>query len=176
VRKRIVANKKSVGVVAVLVFALSTLASSSEAQSVLFFSYNRDDFSATGNWTPADPKAKPAFPSETQIDCDRSARNCVEATAEYYMGHPHVTLDYLHIVQWDSNGIVATSSDGACMTATMQMSFAEKRIFATHTMKQLDEKTKKACEFFGVSKAMQYVFVLKGSERWTKEHALFPTK
>jgi hypothetical protein len=62
------------------------------------------------------------------------------------------------------------------MTVTLQISFAEKRISSTHSMKQLDDKTKGACNFFGADKTQEDIFVLKGSERWNKEHSFLPEK
>src|SRR5262249_3563276 len=83
--------------------------------NTVFFVHDKDNFSATGNWIPADPKGKPAFPSETQIDCFRSNMTCVEAIAEFYMGHPHVMLNYLQVIKWDTDGIVARDSSKICM-------------------------------------------------------------
>jgi hypothetical protein len=74
--------------------------------------------------------------------------------------------------QWDSNGIIATSSAGVCMTQTMMVSFAEKNIQMTHSMKELAEEQKKACNFFGAEKTAQDIFVLRGSDRWNREHTL----
>jgi hypothetical protein len=34
---------------------------------------------------------------------------CIEGDAEYYMGHPHITMIYIDIVKWDENGILATA-------------------------------------------------------------------
>jgi len=94
----------------------------------------------------------------------------VEATAEFYSGHPHVTLSYLQIIRWDYDGIVASDSSGICMTVTVQISFAEKHISSTHSAKQLNDKTKEACKYFGAEKTEEDIFVLRGSERWAKEH------
>jgi hypothetical protein len=44
-----------------------------------------DMFSAVGKWIPSDPKVKPAYPEETQIDCFKNSMTCVEATADYYV-------------------------------------------------------------------------------------------
>ncbi len=155
---------------AILFFAVPL----SAANDVLYFSFDKDSFSATGKWVSADPKEKPAFPSETEIDCFKGNAMCTEATAAYYMGHPHVTLDYLQVVKWDKDGIIATSSSGTCMTVTMLVGFAERSISSTHSMKQLDDEQKKACKFFGAEKTEEDVFVVKGSERWNKEHTFLP--
>jgi hypothetical protein len=160
----------------ILVFAACILAGQSQQKSVIFFEYDNDSFSATGYWIPADPNDKRAFPSETQLDCFRSDKSCVEGTAEFYMGHPHVSLSYLRVVKWDNDGIVATDSSGVCMTVTMQITFAEKRISATHSMKRLDDEKKKACNFLGAEKTQEEIFVLRGSERWNKEHSFLPEK
>jgi hypothetical protein len=144
--------------------------------STIYFSYDKDSFSATGNWIPADPKDKPAFPSETQVDCFRTGMSCVEATADLYMGHPHVSLNYFQVIKWDKDGIIAGDSSGICMTVTMQITFAEKRISSTHSLKQLDDKVKQSCAFFGADKTQEDIFVLKGSERRNREHSFLPQK
>jgi hypothetical protein len=148
----------------------------SARETVLFFSYDKNNFSATGKWVPADPKQKPGYPSETQIDCSRSSMTCTEATAEFYVGYPHVMLNYLQVLKWDKDGIVATSSSAICMTITVLISFAEKNISSTHSMKKLDDKTKEACNFFGAEKTEEDVFIVRGSERWNKEHTFLPEK
>jgi hypothetical protein len=142
----------------------------------IYFSYDQSNFTATGHWTPAGGKDLSSIPSETEIDCFKQGLSCVEATAEYYSGHPHITINYLQVVRWDDNGIIASDSSGICMTVALQVSFAEQRVSATHSMKQLNDKTKEACNYFGAQKTEEEIFVLKGSPRWTKEHALFPEK
>jgi hypothetical protein len=160
--------------VATAVFLLFTCVPSTRPQSVspIFFSYDKSGFSATGSWIPTDTKTNSSVRSETEIDCFKNSLSCVEATAEFYSGHPHVTLSYLQVINWDNDGIIASDSSGICMTVAVQISFAEKRISATHSAKQLNDKTKEACKFFGAEKTEEEIFVLKGSERWTKEHAL----
>jgi len=160
----------------VAVILLTVAIGASTKEPVLFFTFDKDNFSATGKWVPADPKQKPAFLSETQIDCFRGSMTCVEASAEFYVGYPHATLSYFQVLKWDKDGIVATSSSGTCMTITMLISFAEKSISSTHSMKQLDDKTKEACKFFGAEKTEEDVFVVRGSERWNKEHSFLPEK
>jgi hypothetical protein len=149
------------------VFALVLLAQKTERP--IYFEANAFGFSATGKWVPTDPNDKPAFPSETEIDCEKKAMNCVEATAEYYFGHPHVSISYLQAVKWDGDGIIATSSSGARMTNTVLISFAEKTVTETDSMKQLDAKTKEACDAFGAKQTTTSLFILKGSARWNAD-------
>lgn len=155
--------------------AISSLVTLTASAQVIYFNNNAGLVSATGNWASVDASIKAPF-SETQIDCFKNSMSCVEATAESYMGHPHVIINYLDVLKWDSNGIIATDSSGICMTVTVQISFADKRITSTHAVKQLDDETKKACKFFGAEKTEEDIFVLKGSARWSKEHSLFPQK
>lgn len=155
--------------------AISLLATLTASAQVIYFNYSESGFFATGSWASVDANVK-ASVSETQIDCFRNLKSCVEATAEYYMGHPHVSVSYLDVIRWDNNGIIATDSSGTCMTVTMQVSFADKHISATHSVKQLDAKTAKACKFFGANKTEEEIFILKGSERWKKEHSFIPEK
>jgi hypothetical protein len=154
--------------VAICVFV--TLTASAQ---VIYFDHSASGFFATGNWASADASVKAPL-SETRIDCFKNSKSCVEATAEYYMGHPHVSISYLDVLKWDGNGIIAADSSGSCMTVTVQISFADKRITSMHAVKQLDTETTKACKFFGADKTEEEIFVLKGSERWNKEHSFIP--
>ena len=140
------------------------------AKNTLFFYHTHNEFTATGKWASADPEDKPAFPSENEIDCFKNLMMCVEASAEDYVGYPHVSITYLKVVRWDKDGILATNSSGLCMTLNMQIVFAEKRISSTHSMKQLPDEQKKACNFFGAKQTEEDIFIVKGSERWNKEH------
>ena len=168
-------SKASVATVLLLLTcALNVLPQSAAAPT--YFSHDKNNFTATGDWTPADTKTDSSFPSETEIDCFKNSMSCVEATAEFYSGHPHVTLDYLRVIRWDDDGMVASDSSGICMTVTVQISFAEKHISSTHSAKHLNDKTKEACKDFGAEKTEEDIFVLKGSERWLKEHSLIPEK
>ena len=65
---------------AILLFVSLILAAEPQRASTIWFNYDKDSFSATGNWIPADPKDRPAFPSETEIDCSRNSMSCVEGT------------------------------------------------------------------------------------------------
>jgi hypothetical protein len=164
--------------ITVFLFVLMTCAPNTFAQSAqpIFFSHDKGSFSATGDWIAIDPKVKPPYPSETEIDCFKNNLTCVEATAEFYMGHPHVSLSYFQVIRWDDDGIIASDSSGVCMTVAMQISFAEKRISSTHSAKQLNDKTKDACKFFQADNTEEDIFVLKGSERWRKEHSFITPK
>jgi hypothetical protein len=158
---------------ALIVLLLSLVQSQSDR--VLFFSYDRGSFSATGKWasTSSNPKDQIANPQEVQIDCFRARRECIEATAQYYMGNPHVDISYLSIIQWDKDGIIAVSSAGTCITNKLIFNFADKSITALDTPKQLPADQKKACAFFGAGEAPPpYTFVVRGSLRWEKEHVI----
>jgi hypothetical protein len=159
-------SKASVATVLPLLTCAPNVLSQSAAPT--FFSHDRNNFTATGDWAPADTKTVSSFPSETEIDCFKNSMSCVEATAEFYSGHPHVTLNYLQVIRWDDDGMVASDSSGICMTVTVQISFAEKRISSTHSAKQLNDKMQQACKYFGAEKPEEDIFVLKGSERWVK--------
>src|SRR5580692_4885947 len=115
----------------------------------LYFNHSNDGFSANGRWVPADAKQKAAFPTEVELDCDRITKSCVEATAEYYSGHPHVSIDYLQIDKWDTNGITASSSSGICMVRNVAISFGDKTIVQTVSSKTLDQEKLKACKLLG---------------------------
>jgi len=96
---------------------------------------------------------------------------CVEATAEYYMSHPHIAVSYPEIVKWDKDGIVATESSGVCMSSTIIINFADQTISVTYSPKVLATEQRNACSsLLGPQKSGTLLFVLKGSERWEKEH------
>jgi hypothetical protein len=152
-----------------VVLLLSASVYAQKALPNLHFAVDSKSFYAAGRWMPSDPKKKSDFPSETEINCDRQSMTCVEATAEYYSGHPHVSLDYFGIVKWDENGIIATSSSGICMTVTMLISFTDKSISATHSIKKMDNDLKEACKSLGASETMVDAFVVKNSERWNAD-------
>ena len=141
-----------------------------KASDGALFTLVGDMFSAVGKWIPSDPKDKPAYPEETQIDCFKSSMTCVEATADYYVGHPHVTIHYLVVNKWDKDGLIA-SGGGTCMTYTVLVSFAEKTLNASYALKQLPDKQKDACQALGALKTekTEMTFVLRNSERWNRE-------
>jgi hypothetical protein len=77
---------KGAGIALVLVLGIRAPAFSQALQ--VHFSVDRTSFYADGRESD-----KSLFPSETQINCDRQSKTCIGATAEYYSGHPHVSID-----------------------------------------------------------------------------------
>jgi hypothetical protein len=153
-----------------LVLSINALAQT--AKNVVFFSFDSDSFTASGKWaaTSHDPKDEPAYPAEVQIDCFKGYRMCIHATAEYYMGNPHISIQYYDISKWDRDGIVAASTSAVCMSNTILINFADQSILSTYSPKKLDEKTKKACKDFGMEQSVIWTFVARGTDRWNKEH------
>jgi hypothetical protein len=156
-------------------FALSVLFTLTVSAQVVFFTYSKSGFFATGSWESPDPNDKTAM-TETRIDCFRELKTCVLATADIIMGRPHVFTNYLDVIKWDDNGLIATDASPMCMTLTMQVSVADKHITLMHSLKRLDGDAAKACKDFGADKTTEDIFVLKGSPRWEKEHQWFPVK
>ena len=140
-----------------------------QGQRNLYFFPAGNEFTATGKWVPSDPKDKEPYPSETQIDCSKASLSCVEATGDYYMQHAHVTIRYWKVNRWDNDGILATDSDGLCMTVTLLVSFSDKTLMTQYTMKQLPDAQKSACKAFGAIPTGE-IFVIKNSPRWIQEH------
>lgn len=149
-----------------LLLTISLAAGAQTAKPNLYFAFDKNSFSSTGRWIPSDTKDKAANPAETEIDCDRLSRTCIEASAEYYGGHPHVSIDYFEITKWDADGIVARSSSGICMTRTLLISFADKSLSDTHAAKVMDKDKADACASFGASGTEIDVFVVKNSPKW----------
>jgi hypothetical protein len=148
---------------------LSLCAYAQKIKPPLYFSADSKSFSATGRWVPSNQKDKAAFPSETEIDCDRSSKTCVEADAEYYSGHPHVSITYFEIAKWNENQIIATSSSGICMEQTILISIPDKTISNTHSMKKLDAPKKEACSTIGASGTQADLFIVKNSPQWNSD-------
>ena len=152
--------------VAVTLIFVSGIAVSSFAQRStprVHFSFDSGSFYADGR-----ESEKSLFPSETQINCDRQRKTCIAATAEHYSGHPHVSIEYFQILKWDADGVIATS-DAICMQRTMIVSFPNKAISISGTLKSLPKEKTEACETLGASKPYTNVFVLKNSPKWNKD-------
>ena len=145
---------------------LTATLSAQKVKPPLYFFVTSDGFSATGRWVPSDPKDKAAFPSETEIICDHGSKSCIEATAELFSGHPHVSTAFYQVVKWDENGLIASSEDGICMEQTLLISFPDKTISNRHSAKKLSDDKKGACKFFGASGTETAEFVIKNSARW----------
>ena len=131
----------------------------------LYFSGDLTAFYSVGKWEMANNE-KMAFPTETEIDCDPNGKFCVEATADYSFGKPHVNVEFFQVVKWDRNGIIATSSNSICMVRTLVVSFPEKSITGTRSLQKMTDDKKEACKFFGAEGTSSEVFVVKNSERW----------
>jgi hypothetical protein len=123
-----------------------------------------NSFYADGRWVS--PKGKSEFQSETQLNCTRQWDSCIAATAELYAGHPHVSIEYFQIVQWDKSGLVAVNADAICMKRTMVISFAEKSVSVFGAKKNMPEDTKQACATVGASEPYTDSFLLKDSPQW----------
>ena len=149
-----------------VLLAIFSAAGAQTAKPNLYFAFDSKSFSSTGRGVPSDTKDKAANPAETEIDCDRLAKRCIEASAGYYGGHPHVSIDYFQITKWDADGIIARSSSGICMTRTLLISFADKSLSDTHAAKVMDKEKADACSFFGASGTEIDVFVVKNSPTW----------
>jgi len=147
----------------------SSLLLAQPTKSNLYFFVDASTFSAEGTWMPIDPKSHPAYQAETELDCDKGTVTCTEATADYYSGHPHISIIYFQIVKWDGNGIVASSADGICATRTLTIGFAAKHISDTREAKMLPQEKQKACETFAVPASEGWTLALKNSKAWTSE-------
>lgn len=151
---------KYAGMALVLTFGIKV--SSFSQVPHLHFSVDRTSFYADGIESD-----KSLFPSETQINCDRQSGSCIAATAEYYFGHPHVSIEYFHLLKWDADGIIATS-DAICMQRTLLISFPNKAISISGMLKSLPKEKTEACETLGASEPYTDAFVIKNSPEWNK--------
>lgn len=135
----------------------------------LYFFSDASGFSAEGTWTPVDPKSHAAYQAETEIDCNRVARSCMEATAEYFSGHPHISVTYFQIIKWDVNGIVASNADAVCASRTLTIGFAAKHLTDTREAKVLPKDKQEACKTIGVPASESWTMALKNSQAWADE-------
>jgi hypothetical protein len=150
-----------------LVMLTATLSAQQKTPNLYFF-VDANGFSANGRWVPADSKDKAAYPSETEIDCIRETKKCIEATADYSYGHPHVTVNYYDIVKWDGDGIIATSSALQCTINTIIVSFPSRNITEKSSLKKLDGGMKDLCKFFKVETETSR-FIIKNSDQWNAD-------
>lgn len=77
-----------------LVLAFGIRASAFSQATPVHFGVDRASFYADGR-----ESEKFLFHSETQINCDRQSKTCIAATAEYYSGHPHVSIEYFQLLK-----------------------------------------------------------------------------
>jgi hypothetical protein len=152
-----------------LALLASSMLSAQTATPKIHFFVQASAFSTEGTWIPIDPKSHAAYEAETQVDCDKGTATCTEATAEFYSGHPHISVVYFQIVKWDGNGIVASNADGICASRTLSIGFAAKHISDMREAKVLPEDKKKACETIGVPVSEGWTLVLKNSKDWVSE-------
>jgi len=148
-----------------LIFACATavLSLAQRSSPPVHFNVDSGNFYADGR-----EGEKTQFPSETQLNCDRQSKTCIAATAEYYSGHPHVSIEYFHILKWDADGIIAISN-ALCLQRTMIVSFPNKAISISGAQRSLPKDKKEACETVGASQPYTDVFVLKNSPEWNKD-------
>jgi hypothetical protein len=126
-----------------VLLAISSIAAAQNATPSVHFSVDPNNLYADGRWVPS--KEKSAFPSETQLNCMRQWRSCLAATAETYAGHPHVSIEYFQIVQWDDSGLAAVDADPICMKRTMVISFAGKTVSVSGSVKNVPKEQREAC-------------------------------
>jgi hypothetical protein len=120
-----------------LLLASSALSAQTLVGPNLYFFVDQSTFSAEGSWVPVNPKDHAANQTETELDCEKRTGECIEASADYYSGHPHISVAYFQIIKWDINGIVATNADAICVSRTVSIGFAAKPISDTREAKVL---------------------------------------
>ena len=152
-----------------LLLALSPLPPQTLVGPNLYFFVDQSSLSAEGSWVPADPKDHAANESETELDCEKQTGECIEATADEYAGHPHISVTYFQVVKWDSNGIIASNSDAVCVSRTISVGFAAKHISDMREAKVLSDEKQKACQALGIPANDSWTFLVKNSKSWAEE-------
>jgi hypothetical protein len=150
-----------------VVLLFSALAPAQKPGPPTHFSSDPNNSYADGRWVSSQGKA--LFPSETQLNCMRQWSSCIAATAELYMGHPHVSIEYFQVVQWDESGLVAVNADATCMKRTMVVSFSAKSISVSGALKNIPNEMRKACATIGSTESYLDHFVLKNSQEWNAQ-------
>ena len=156
-------------VLSILLFASSLLLAQRRDPNPLYFYVGIGSFGAEGTWVPVDTNSHAAYQAETELECDQGAASCTEATADYYSGHPHISVAHFQIVKWDKNGIIASNSDGICATRTLTIGFAAKHISDTREGKVLSKEMQKSCEILGAPANEGWTLLLKNSKSWAAE-------
>lgn len=156
------------GLLSIALLASSMLPAQA-AKPNLYFFVDATSFSAEGTWMPVDANSHAAYQTETELDCYRRTATCTEATADYFSGHPHISVVDFHVVKWDNRGILASSADGICATRTLTVGFAAKHISDTREAKMLPKEKQKACQWFGVPSSERWTLALKNSKTWNDE-------
>ena len=94
--------------------AMSAIVVGGVSAQTVYFSYSKTGFNSTGSWESPNPKVKLDM-TETQIDCFREMKTRVIATADNLMGRPHVFTNYMEVIKWDEDRLIATDTSPICM-------------------------------------------------------------
>ncbi len=151
-----------------LLLALPLLSAQTATRNLHFY-VEAASFSAEGTWIPVDPKSHAAYQAETEVDCEKRTATCTEATADYFDGHPHISVDSFQIIKWDRNGIVASSAEGVCATRKLTIAFAAMHMSDTREAKVLPSAKQEACHSLGVPSSEGWTMALKNSKEWEAE-------
>ena len=106
-------------------------------RDILVPSYTFDD-SSWNSWVSVrgvwlQPGKEPNANTEATpilVQCVRSARMCVMATAHF---RDYVVLDYFEVERWDASQITTGPSDGICDRQTLRISKADQTVLVTST-------------------------------------------
>jgi hypothetical protein len=152
-----------------LLISLTILLPAQQPKPALSFNFNNIGFSANGRWVQGDLQGNAEYPNEVRFNCERSTKLCIEATASYFDGHPHVSIEYFQITKWDASGIVAVSSDSLCIMRNITISFSDKTIVEMRSAKPLDKKKLlESCKFFVDNGTGLSRLVIENSEEWNR--------
>lgn len=103
---------------------------------------------ANGKWkaTTGRQGDEMAFKHAVEIDCFRSEKRCMEATASIVGTEPDLAVQYYEVIRWDENGLVAQSDDAICMTNQLIINFQEKSVLAVDAPKLGAKGLKDTCK------------------------------
>ena len=103
---------------------------------------------ARGKWNATTGKKgdEPAFRHAVEIDCFRSDKTCMEATASVIGTDPDILVEYYDVLKWDENGIVAEKTSAICMTNQLNINFQEQSVLAIDAPKSGAKGFKDVCK------------------------------
>jgi hypothetical protein len=105
--------------------------------------------SADGVWRPdnLNEKTELAFDAVTHLECHKHGGKdlvgadayCAQMTASIVLGRPDITVDYLPVITWDADRVIAADSSTAsfpiCTWTQITVNLQDHSIMATDTRK-----------------------------------------
>ncbi len=132
----------------VLLFAMPAFGQEQPAKLAKLFVYP-DFLSADGVWRAdnLNEKSEVAFDAVTHLECHKHGGKhlvdtdayCAQMTASVVLGMPDINVDYLAVISWDADKVIAADSSTAslpiCIWTQITINLQDHSIMATDTRK-----------------------------------------